>query len=343
MNQTISFQLKSPYLIFLGDVTEMIYAKTGAGIAEWCPETVVGQLRMEGCKLDLGLPDMDIAQAIEAGARSLVIGVAPAGGSSGDTWVPLLNQAAAMGLDIVSGLHSDLADIPGLTENARKSGAALINVRRAPANIPVATGSKRRGRRLLTVGTDCAVGKKYSALALTAAMNARGVNATFRATGQTGIMIAGGGIPVDSVVSDFVSGAAEMISPENHPQHWDIIEGQGSLFNPSFSGVSLGLLHGSQPDALVICHDPLRSRVSTCPDYRPPSIGVCMELNLRCARITNPDAVCVGVCVNTSGLPVSERQEYLQTLSAEVNLPCVDPVLDGCDPIVDEILKRLGN
>ncbi|WP_416307424.1 DUF1611 domain-containing protein [Neptunicella sp. SCSIO 80796] len=338
MNQVTTIKLSPPYLIFLGDVADLMSAKTGAGLVQWCPDMVVGQYRTSDTGVDLGVPDLNIEQAVEAGAKSLVIGVALVGGAMSQQWAPLLNKAALAGLDIVSGLHTDLADIPGLADSAKQAGVKLINVRRAPATLPIGNGRKRSGKRVLMVGTDCAVGKKYSALALSKAMNERGMAATFRATGQTGLMIAGSGIPVDSVIADFISGAAEVISPDNRDDHWDIIEGQGSLFNPSYSGVSLGLLHGSQPDAIVVCHDASREFVSSCADYRLPSVKQCIQLNLDCARITNPDVVCIGVCVNTSKLTVEARQAYLQQLSEELELPCIDPILDGCNALVDKIL-----
>ncbi len=131
--------------------------------------------------------------------------------------------------------------------------------------MPAGTGRKRSGQRVLTVGTDCALGKKYTALALTQALQAQGAKATFRATGQTGIMIAGAGVAIDAVIADFIAGAAETLSPDNAPDHWDVIEGQGALFHPAYAGVTLGLLHGSQPDALVLCHDPSRTTIEDYP------------------------------------------------------------------------------
>ena len=164
------------------------------------------------------------------------------------------------------------------------------------------TGKKRSGRRVLTVGTDCAVGKKYTALAIEKEMRARGVDADFRATGQTGIFISGRGIAVDSVVSDFVSGAAEWLSPAAAPQHWDVIEGQGSLFHPAYAGVTLGLIHGSQPDALVLCHDLARTGIADYEGYAIPSYEACFEAYLAAARLTNPAARFAGVSLNTSSL-----------------------------------------
>jgi len=199
----------------------------------------------------------------------------------------------------------------------------------------VGTGVKRSGKRVLTVGTDCAIGKKYSALALDQAMREAGMNSTFRATGQTGIMIAGEGMPIDAVVADFISGAAECLSPDNDPEHWDVIEGQGSLFHPGYSGVSLGLLHGSQPDAFVVCHDATRTQVSGWEHYPLPSVAECIELHILTGRRTNPGIRCVGISVNTSGLSPGEREGWLTDLAAKTGLPCVDPLIEGCGAIVD--------
>lgn len=323
-------QLSPPYLVFVGDQQIAAYAKTGFGLAHWCKDLVAGQLRFGANAIDLGVPDLDLESATKAGVKSLLIGVAPIGGSISDAWWQIIIEAAEKGLDIVSGLHGRLADIPALAAAAASSGAQLIDIRIPPKGIPVGSGRKRTGNRVLMVGTDCAVGKKYSALSLNAAFREIGGNSTFRATGQTGIMIAGEGIPIDAVVSDFVSGAAELLSPDNDINHWDVIEGQGSLFHPGYAGVSLGLLHGSQPDAIVVCHDATRTSVLGWPDYALPSVAECIALHLVLGRRTNPEVRCVGVCVNTSGLAASERSAYLQRLESEVDLPCVDPVIDGC-------------
>ena len=335
-----TIQIKSPYVIFLGDIQDKTLAKTGAGLAKWCTQDVLGQLRLANCKVDLKLDDLSLEQALERGAKSLVIGVAPVGGSIQASWLPTFVKALESGMDIINGLHTNLATIPDLLKAQSRGTGRVINVRQVTSDMPIATGRKRQGLRLLTVGTDCAVGKKYTALELTRALNAQQVDATFRATGQTGIMIAGEGLPIDSVVSDFVSGAAELVSPENQPDHWDIIEGQGSLFNPSFSAVSMGLLHGSQPDAIVVCHDVERERVSTCPDYPLPALQDCIDLHLQCAKIVNPNVRCIGVSVNTSSLEPSKRRAYLNKLQAELGLPCVDPLIDGCDALVEVLLEQ---
>jgi len=331
--------LHAPYLLFVGDEQDHTYAKTALGLVHWRRELITGQLRLNQSAVDLGVPDLDIDAAVQAGARSLIIGVATIGGIIPEHWWQAIIKAAQAGLDIVSGLHGCLADKPELAVAARLSGAKLIDVRVPPRRMPVGSGSKRTGKRVLTVGTDCAVGKKYSALSLNAALQAAGAKSTFRATGQTGIMIAGEGIPIDAVVADFVSGAAELLSPDNDADHWDVIEGQGSLFHPGYAGVSLGLLHGSQPDAIVVCHDASRTVVCGWPDYALPSVAECLALNLALGRRTNPGIRCVGVSVNTSGLSSDKRAGYLQQLAGEIGLPCVDPVIDGCAPIARLLME----
>ena len=335
MTSLTTVNLDAPYLILIGDVSDPTYAKTGLGLVQWCPERVAGQLRFPGCTVDLGVPDMSVTAAVEAGARSLVIGVAPIGGFIPESWWNSIEEAAQAGLDIVCGLHLKLTDFPKIVVAAAASGARLVDVRNPPANIPIATGNKRSGRRVLMVGTDCAIGKKYTALALNQSMRKAGIDSDFRATGQTGIILAGEGIPIDAVVADFIAGAAELISPDNHENHWDVIEGQGSLFHPAYSGVSMGLLHGSQPDAFVVCHDAVRSRISGWEHFTLPPVRDAINLHVSVGSRVNPDIRCVGISVNTSKLAASERKKYLAGLAKETGLPCIDPLIDGCDAIVD--------
>ncbi|MDX2428033.1 MAG: DUF1611 domain-containing protein [Xanthomonadales bacterium] len=337
MTELTKVQLKAPYLILIGDQGDATYAKTGLGLVQWRPDLVAGQLRFTGSTIDMGVPDMTVSEAVSAGVKSLVIGVAPIGGVVPDYWWSYIEEAARAGMDIVCGLHFKLADFPAVAAAAEASGARLIDVRTPPAEIPVGTGIKRSGKRVLTVGTDCAIGKKYTALALDRAMREAGMRSTFRATGQTGIMLAGEGIPIDAVVADFVSGAAELVSPDNDTNHWDVIEGQGSLFHPGYSGVALGLLHGSQPDAFVLCHDATRTTISGWEHYALPSIRDAIDLHVLQGSRTNPDIRCIGISVNTSKLAADKRRDYLAGLSAETCLPCVDPIIDGCGAIVEHI------
>jgi len=340
MTELTTVELKPPYLILIGEEDDVTYAKTGLGIVQWRPDLVAGQIRFPGCSVDLGVPDMTVEDAARAGVGSLLIGVAPVGGAVPDPWWEVMEDAARAGLDIICGLHVKLTDNPGVVAAAAKSGARLVDVRVPPRKLPVGTGIKRSGKRVLMVGSDCAIGKKYSALALDQAMSEAGMKSTFRATGQTGIMIAGEGIPIDAVVADFISGAAELISPDNDDDHWDVIEGQGSLFHPGYSGVSLGLLHGSQPDAFVVCHDAARTAISGWEHYALPSIAECIEQHEIMGRLTNPEIRCVGISVNTSALPVRQREQFLAELCAQTGLPCVDPLVDGCSKIVSYINEK---
>ena len=327
--------LAAPYLLFLGSEKSPTYAKTAAGLAHWRPELCMGQLRLTPDTLDLGLPDYDVTEAAANGAQTLVIGTAVVGGAIPEGWIQLLVDALDAGLDVVAGVHTRLSSIDRLVEAATHSGRKLIDVRVPPPHIPVGTGVKRSGKRLLTVGTDCALGKKYTALALEREMKARGLNVDFRATGQTGIMISGSGIPVDAVVADFVSGAAEMVSPSNDADHWDVIEGQGSVFHPGYSAVSVGLLVGSQPDAFVVCTEAGRTHIKGWPSFELPSIEAVIQRTLDIGAQVNPSIRCVGISVNTSMLSELERAEYLAQLSSDYGLPAVDPIALGVGPLVD--------
>ena len=278
--------IQTPYLLFLGDAADPLAAKVAQGIYDWRPGSAVGQFRMPGCNADLGLQDMSIAQAVAAGAKTLVIGVANRGGVISDAWIEILRDALAQGMDIAAGLHNQLAGVPALKADADRLGRALFDVRHPTQKFDVAAGVKRSGKRLLPVGTDCSCGKMYTALAIEKELRARGVKADFRATGQTGILITGRGVPIDAVVADFISGAVEWLSPENDDDHWDVVEGQGSLFHASFAGVTTGLIHGAQPDALVLCHEPTRTHMRGLPDFPIPDLKECMDATLRVARLT---------------------------------------------------------
>jgi uncharacterized NAD-dependent epimerase/dehydratase family protein len=329
-----------PYVVFLGDVTNLAFAKTALGIVEWAPDGCLGQVRLPGCTVDAGVPDIDVARAASLGARTLILGSAAVGGGVSDTWIATLCDAARRGLDVVAGLHVPLASLPGLSEAAASGRARLVDARVPPAALPVGTGQRRSGRRLLTVGTDCASGKKYTALAIDRELRRRGVPSDFRATGQTGIMIAGRGIPLDAVVSDFVTGAAELLSPAAAPDHWDVIEGQGGIFHPGYLQVTIGLLVGSQPDAFVVCHDPLRRHVNGWADFPLPSIADVIDRTVLIGRLTNPRIRCIGVSLNTSQVPPAERDSLLARYAEETGLRCVDPLIDGVDPLVGALLDE---
>lgn len=327
----INLRLPQPYLLFLGDTKCALDAKTAFGLRDWARERCVGEYALPASTVTTGLPRLTPAQAKSSGALSLVIGVAPVGGVIAPAWVPALVEALEAGLDLVSGMHTRLENVPQLASAAARLGRRLIDVRQPPSGLPVGTGRKRAGKRLLTVGTDCALGKKYTALSLTREFKKRGVAADFRATGQTGILIAGSGIPIDSVVADFVSGAAETLSPDAAPNHWDVVEGQGSVFHPAYSGVSLGLLHGTQPDVIVICHEVGRDWVWDVEHYPTPSLPEAIELNLTLARRTNRQVRCAGVSLNTSMLDEAQGRKVLAEYSERLRLPVADPIRGGAE------------
>jgi len=333
-------EFATPFAVFFGDIDEDTWGKTGLGLVQWRPESCVGQLRLPGCRVDAGVPDLSVATLKAAGVRTLIIGSAAVGGGLPAHWVATLCEVAALGIDIVAGLHVRLASLPGLEAAASHGCARLIDVRVPPPNLPVGTGRKRTGLRLLTVGTDCACGKKYTALALDREMRSRGRNSDFRATGQTGIMIAGTGLPLDAVIADFLTGAAEMLSPDNAADHWDMVEGQGSLFHPGYLQVTVGLLVGSQPDAFVVCHDPSSTAISGWEDFPLPSIPALIERTVALGSLTNPAIRCVGVALNTSKIAPAERRSVLDRYARETALPCVDPIIDGVGPIVDRLLAQ---
>ncbi|MEO0437515.1 MAG: DUF1611 domain-containing protein [Pseudomonadota bacterium] len=324
-------QLRAPYLVFVADEHRPSYAKTGLGLVHWRRELCAGQMRLSEKAIDLGLPDMDITAAKAAGVNSLLVGTAQIGGAIDPTWQGIFETALDAGLDIVAGLHRRLDSISALSERAEANGAKLVDIRTPPTDLPVGTGKKRTGRRLLTVGTDCALGKKYTALYLERALRHQGVDASFRASGQTGIMIAGEGIPIDCVVGDFVSGAAECLSPANSPAHWDVIEGQGSIFHPGYAAVTHGLLLGSQPDAFVVCHAAGRENISGWDEFPLPSIGEVIERTIDIGLRVNQDIRCIGLSVNCSALVEAERRPYLDTLEDRYGLPATDPVSEGLE------------
>ncbi len=335
-------QIRPPYLLFLGDVHDQLAAKTAQGIVDWRRDWCLGQLRMPGCAADAGIPDMTVPEAAAAGARTLIVGVVNAGGVLPEQWTPAIVEALASGLDVASGLHMKLAERPSVADAARRYGRKLFDVRQSGERFETGTGAKRSGMRLLSVGTDCNIGKKYTVLALEREMRARGFDADYRATGQTGLFISGRGVAIDAVVADFVSGAVEWLSPAADPHHWDLIEGQGSLFHPAFAGVTLALLHGAQPDAFVVCHDPSRKTMRGV-SHPAPSIQQVIDLTIRCGSLTNPAIRPAGIAINTSALGEQAARDYLKELEREHDLPATDPIRFGAGPIVDRLASEFPN
>ncbi|MEM7508033.1 MAG: N-acetyltransferase DgcN [Pseudomonadota bacterium] len=329
--------LAQPYLLFLGDAPDALAAKVAQGVKDWRPGISVGQLRLPGCNADMGLQDLSVAEAAAAGAKTLVIGVANRGGLISDAWKAVLIEAMEAGMDIAAGLHTLLKNQPELTEAAARTGQTLHDVRIPTVQYPIGDGKKRDGKRVLAVGTDCSCGKMYTTLAMEKTMRARGMKADFRATGQTGILITGSGVPLDAVIADFMAGAVEDLTPPNDDDHWDLIEGQGSLFHPSYSGVTMALVHGGQADALILCHEPTRTHMRGLPHYDVPSLEALRDTVLPLAQRVNPAAKVVGCSINTAALSEAEADACIAETEARLGLPCTDPFRHGADKLVDAL------
>ena len=329
--------IQTPYLLFLGDAPDQLAAKVAQGIRDWRPDNAVGQFRLPGCGADLGLDDMTLEQAKAAGAKTVVVGVANRGGVISQAWKDVLVEAIRMGFDVAAGLHNLLRNENDLMSAARVNGQTLHDVRIPTVAYPIASGVKRSGKRCLAIGTDCSVGKMYTALAMDAEMKERGMKSTFRATGQTGILVTGRGVPLDAVIADFMAGAVEYLTPDADPDHWDHIEGQGSLYHASYSGVTLALIHGGQPDAMVLCHEPTRTHMRGLPDYGLPTLEQLRDTALPLARIVNPAAQVTGVSINTKALPEDEARRLIEETEARMGLPATDPYRFGTGNLVDAL------
>ncbi len=266
-----------------------------------------------------------------------MVGVANRGGHISETWNAVFEQALAAGMDVASGLHSLLIDNPRLVDLAAQHGQSLFDVRIPQQRFPIANGVRRTGKRCLAVGTDCSIGKMYTAIAMEKSMRDRGMKATFRATGQTGILITRGGIPLDAIVADFMAGSVEWLTPDNEADHWDLIEGQGSLFHASYSGVTLALIHGGAPDALILCHVPTRTHMRGLPEYALPSLESLRDTSLTLSRVVNPQCEVVGISINSSALGEDEAVSYMAEGESRMGLPTIDPYRHGADRLVDAL------
>ena len=331
--------ISTPYLLFLGDAPDQLSAKVAQGIKDWRPENAVGQFRLPGCGADLGLNDLTLQEAFDAGAKTLVIGVANRGGVISATWKQVLIDALRMGFDLASGLHNLLRDEPDLVDEAAANGRKLHDVRVPSVEYPIANGKKRSGKRCLAVGTDCSVGKMYTAMAMDELMRKRDMKSSFRATGQTGILITGDGVPLDAVIADFMAGSVEYLTPDNEDDHWDLIEGQGSLFHVSYSGVTMALIHGGQPDALILCHEPTRAHMRGLPEYQQPSLEALRDMALALAKVANPACQVVAISVNTQHMEDAAARAYLSELETQLGLPATDPFRYGAEKLVDAIAQ----
>ena len=332
--------IKTPYLLFLGDAPDQLAAKVAQGIRDWRPDISIGQIKLPGCKADLNLKNYTLEEAKENGAKTLIIGVANRGGKFSDSWKKTLCHALELKFDIASGLHNLLSNEKDLLNLSELNECNLIDVRIPKKQFPIGNGKKRTGKRCLTIGTDCSVGKMYSSLAIEKEMRSREMKVSFRATGQTGILISGRGIPLDAIVADFMAGSVETLSPDNDDDHWDIIEGQGSLFHVSYSGVTMALIHGGQPDHIILCHEPTRAHMRGLPHYGVPTLEALYEITLPLAKISNPNCKISGICINTKNMERLEAENLKNQIEQAFKLPTVDPFIDGTKKIVDRLIQE---
>jgi len=329
--------IQSPYILFLGDATEQMSIKLATSISYWRPDLAIAEIALDACTVSTSLPKMDLISAKEQGVKTFVLGLVNSGGAIAESWIPTILQAIEQGMDIASGLHQRLDSIPEIAMHAQRYNVNLMDVRHPTQAFKTGTGEKRTGKRLLTVGTDCSAGKMYSSLAIHRAMKQGDFDVSFKATGQCGIFIEGTGVAVDCVVSDFISGAVEGLSPAADASHWDVIEGQGSLYHPAFAGVSMGLLHGAQPDALVLCHVENRDCMRGLNHRALPSLEQVMEINLIAAKLTNPNAQFVGLSINTSSMSEQDALQKCAEYEERFKLPAIDPVRMGVDKLLERI------
>ncbi len=334
--------------LFTGGTLDPYSSKTAVGLVRYRPEQVVCVLDSRHAGADLpdligtgaGIPIVGtVDEALAFAPTGLLLGLVSPGGELPESWRHVINDFLDRGLHVVSGLHTFLADDPDMAARSRRSGATITDLRRPPHDLAV--GQNRAAAvpnlRVHTVGTDCNLGKKITALELTAAARRKGWDAVFVATGQTGIAIDGHGIAVDAVVSDFIAGAAERLVMENARREVLFIEGQGAITHPGFSGVTLGLLHGCAPQALVLCHHATRRHMRACPVPTPmPSPAAVLPLYEALARVNFPSKV-VALSVNTSELGEDDARRVLDGLQAELELPSTDPIRFGVDPIMDAL------
>ncbi len=346
-------------LIILAEGSFSVHeAKTAMGVIRYGHDEIVAVLdsTRAGRSVSEVLPGHDIPivanlrEALDGPVRpnGLLIGIAPTGGRLPDDWRPVLLAAIAAGLDLHSGLHQFLGDDPELASAAAAAGTRIVDYRRAPDRMETAVGRRHLpGRRvILTVGTDCAIGKMSVALELVAAARRAGLSAVMVPTGQTGMMIEGWGVAVDRVISDFLNGTVEwLVEQGEHRAEWLLVEGQGAIDHPAYSAVTLGLIHGATPHAMVLVHKPglAEHDFDHLPDASFPiaDLRTSIELHERIAGMVAPSAV-VAVAVNTSLIPEDgDARRVISGIAAETGLPADDPVRFGSDRLWDAVRERV--
>ena len=335
------------YLILAqGRSADPHYGKTMRGVVRYRPYPVVAILDSERAgETYEGVPIVSsVEEALPYGPSTALVGVAIAGGRLPPEWRGLLRASLEAGLDLEAGMHEFLADDPELAELARARGVTIHDVRRPPPDLSVATGENltHAASVVLTVGSDCAIGKKTVALELTREARRRGLASVFVPTGQTGIMIAGWGIAVDAVVADFLAGAAERLVVEGS-RRGDLlfVEGQGAVTHPQFSGVTVGLLHGSAPHVLVLCHQAGATELEGCPGHPIAALRDLVDLYERLSLAVRPAHV-TAVALNTAHLDEDAARRAVADAEAETGLLAGDPVRFGAERLLDAVLARLA-
>jgi len=336
------------YLILAeGKALDAHYGKTARGVILYGPHPVAAVVDSTSAGQELeGVPIVaTVAEGLAQEPRptTALVGVAVAGGRLPPEWHAVLEEVLAAGLDLESGMHEFLGADPGLAALAREHGAEIRDLRRPPGDLSVSTGQNlvHDATVVLTVGSDCAIGKKSVAIELDRAARERGLRSVFVPTGQTGIAIAGWGIAVDAVVADFLAGAAERLVVEG-AERGDLlfVEGQGSIVHPQFSGVALGLLHGSAPHLLVLCHLAGDTEIEGCPGHPIPPLAELVELHQRLSLPARPARV-AAVALNTRRLGPEEARAAVAAAAEETGLPVDDPVRFGPSALLDAVLQRV--
>jgi uncharacterized NAD-dependent epimerase/dehydratase family protein len=322
------------------------YGKTARGILRYAPDPTVAILdSTHAGERHGGVPVVaTVEEALRFEPTTAVVGVATQGGRFPPAWRELLKSSIASGLDVESGLHEFISEDAELQSLARKHGVELRDLRKPPSGLNVPTGENLElpARIALTVGSDCAIGKKTVALELDLEARRRGLPSVFVPTGQTGIAIAGWGIAVDAVVSDFLAGAAEQLVVEGHRRGGELlfVEGQGSLSHPAYSGVTLGLIHGSAPHAFVLCHRAGSREIEGYPGHPIPGLPELIELHERVSLPLRPARVAC-IALNTAHLDEDESRAAIAEGAAETGIPTDDPVRFGAGPLLDAVLEAL--
>jgi uncharacterized NAD-dependent epimerase/dehydratase family protein len=335
------------YLILAeGRSNDPHYGKTARGVIRYSPHPTVALLdSARSGETQEGIPIVgEVKDALCFNPTTALVGVATQGGRFPSAWRELLKASIRQGLDIENGLHEFLTDDPELVELAARHGVELRDLRKPPDDLNVPTGKNLQldAQVVLTVGSDCAIGKMTVSLELDREAARRGVRSVFVPTGQTGIAIAGWGISVDAVVSDFLAGAAEWLVVEGASRGdllW--VEGQGALLHPAYSGVTLGLIHGCAPQLFVLCHKAGATVIEGYPDHSLPSLGELVELHER-ASLTRRPARVACVALNTAALEAAEARAVIAAAEEETRLPADDPVRFGADKLVDSVFAALG-